>query len=116
MRWLLLFLLTSLNAQELARTTEAGVTAVLTLEKSSDSATLAATFTPELDLLDPYHLYSVNLPARGLNGAGRPTRLDLPADSPVVALGPLSADQPEKILALGGVNYPVYPSARIFSG
>lgn len=113
MRWLLLFLLTTLNAQELARTTEAGVTVVLSLETQGNSATLAASFTPELNLLEPYHLYSLNLPPKGLGGAGRPTRLDLPAQSPLIAVGPLTSDQPEEILALGGVNYPVYPPGPV---
>ncbi|MEZ0397383.1 MAG: hypothetical protein ABWK53_13260 [Anaerolineales bacterium] len=49
---------------------------------------LAATFTP---LEDGAHLYALDLPRRGVDGVGRPTLLELPPDSPLQALGPLTA-------------------------
>lgn len=51
---------------------------------------LAATFTP---LREGFHLYSHALPREGINGAGRPTRLDLPADIALEPLGQWSANQ-----------------------
>ena len=52
-------------------------------------AHLVATFTPEPTYKPPLHLYGIDLPRGGL---GIATRLDLPADSPLTALGELTAN------------------------
>jgi hypothetical protein len=44
---------------------------------------LSATFTPP----GGYHLYSKDIPVTGLNGLGRPTLLELTADSVLRAIG-----------------------------
>lgn len=61
----------------------------VSLEIDSDAETwLTATYTP----LDAgAHLYALDLPPDGVNGVGRPTRLELPPGSPLQALGPPTA-------------------------
>ncbi|MCC6300263.1 MAG: hypothetical protein IT314_13280 [Anaerolineales bacterium] len=56
---------------------------------------LAATFTPP----EGYHLYGKDIPIAGVDGLGRPTLLELPADSALKATGAIlesaSALEPE---------------------
>lgn len=46
---------------------------------------LSATFTPP----DGYHLYSKDIPITGIDGLGKPTLLELSADSQINAIGDL---------------------------
>jgi hypothetical protein len=58
----------------------------ITLERDeSGNAILAGTFTPPPD----HHLYSKDIDYRGVGGLGRPTRLELAANSQLKALGGL---------------------------
>jgi len=73
---------------------------------------LRGRFTPERP---GDHLYSKDLPADGIDGAGRPTRLWL---EPAAAAGPaaaLLADQPLHDLAYPGFSrpFPVYPDGPV---
>jgi hypothetical protein len=71
---------------------------------------LVAEFTPP----PGYHLYSKDLPREGVDGLGRPTLLELTADSKMTALGPLE----ESVAALEEISevaallaYPAGPVA-----
>ncbi len=66
---------------------------------------LSAVFTP---LEDGAHLYALDLPRRGVNGVGRPTLLELPSDSPLQALGPLTAS------AEAAAEDPAFPELRSY--
>ena len=70
---------------------------------------LTATFTPP----DGYHLYSKDIPARGINGQGRPTRLELSADSQAEALGELNESVGPQALGYGGEGLLVYPAGPV---
>lgn len=80
----------------LASFTENYVDVSVTLERNAaGEAVLSATFTPP----DGHHLYSKDVPINGLAGLGRPTLLELTADSQMVALGELiesaQAEEPD---------------------
>jgi len=70
----------------LASFTENFVDVSLSLERDpAGNAVLSATFTPS----DGHHLYSKDVPLKGLDGLGRPTLLELAAGSQMVAMGGL---------------------------
>ncbi len=72
----------------LASFTENYVDVSIFLERNqAGSAFLSATFTPP----DGHHLYSKDIPADGLEGLGRPTLLELTAESQLIAVGELTA-------------------------
>jgi hypothetical protein len=72
----------------LASFTENYVDVSITLERDeAGNAILAGTFTPAAD----HHLYSKDIALRGVGGLGRPTRLELAANSQLTALGDLMA-------------------------
>src|SRR5258707_9922187 len=58
----------------LAAFTDSGVYVEIRLEKDSSGLSLAATYRPTNE---HYHLYSKDLPPDGLDGVGRPTRLQI---------------------------------------
>ncbi|WP_328966780.1 hypothetical protein [Streptomyces sp. NBC_00239] len=90
---------------------ENGVTVRLTVSDWESSAgTVVATFTPDEA---GFHLYPTDLPAQGVEGVGRPTRVR-PADS-VAAAGKLTVDAPVKTIKVPGVNgaVPVYPDGPV---
>jgi hypothetical protein len=62
---------------------------------SRGNCLLSATFTPP----DGYHLYSKDIPVTGIDGLGKPTLLELTADSQITAIGGLmesvKAQEPE---------------------
>lgn len=88
---ILLTLVGAISAAESGSLTKNGVNVVVTVERGAGAAaTLVGVFTPDPKHAQPLHLYGLVLPA---GGAGIPTRLALPADSPLVATGPLVADQ-----------------------
>ncbi len=67
------------------------VTVTVTLESvTGDQAVVQGVFTPDPSHPEPLHLYDLELP-KGRPGV--PTRIDLPADSPLSATGPLVANQ-----------------------
>lgn len=69
----------------LAAFSENYVTVSISLEGKDGSYFLAATFTPA----EGHHLYSKDIPIHGLEGLGRPTRLELTEASQMRALGDL---------------------------
>ncbi len=80
----------------LATVTENNVTVSIQLIKTDEGGyLLAATFTP----IEAAHLYSKDLPITGIDGVGRPTRLELPLESQMQPVGELiesvSAQEPE---------------------
>jgi hypothetical protein len=58
-----------------------------------------------------YHLYSTDLPRKGLEGIGRPTSID-PGRS-VRRSGKVAANQSAKMLESFGKSYPVYPDGPV---
>jgi hypothetical protein len=99
--------------QSLATFTENGVRIDLALEQDGNAtAILAATYTP-LDAL--VHVYSKDLPRNGINGAGRPTLLELPDQRQAQSIGPLTASQPVLLdrFATLDTAFPVYPDGPV---
>jgi len=76
------------------------------------AAVLAGTFTPLKAL---HHLYSIDLASGGIEGAGRPTRIDLPPGCALAVRGPLVADQPLHEVRFAGFDqpFPVYPDGPV---
>ena len=89
--FLLLALLFGLaNAAEPVIFSKNKVTVAITVETGEgDRATVVATFTPDPAHSQPLHLYGIGLPSGGL---GMATRLDLPPESPLKAIGELTAN------------------------
>jgi hypothetical protein len=85
---------------------EAGVTVTLRLRGTS----LTATYRPDRA---GFHLYSVAMPADGVDGLGRPTVLA--AGRGLSATGPAVADRTPTTLheAVLGVDLPVYPDGPV---
>ncbi len=73
---------------------------------------LRARFTPQRP---GDHLYSVDLPAEGIDGAGRPTRLALAPDSLVKQGAKAQADRPVHEVSYAGFAkpFPVYPDGPV---
>jgi hypothetical protein len=95
----------------LADFSQSGVQVELSLEQSSDApCVLAARYSP---LEAHFHVYSKDLPADGVDGVGRPTRLDIV--SGLTAAGELTADATTSDLKTQGIDVilPVYPDAPV---
>lgn len=77
---------------------------------SALKGTLAATFSP---LRKGFHLYSAQLPATGIEGVGRPTRLEV--GGRLVATAQATADRAVTSLHIAGVDapVPVYPDGPV---
>ncbi len=96
-----------------AELTEAGVRVVVSLESDDQHRpVLRATFTP---LESGFHLYGKDLPLTGVQGVGRPTRLDLPKQSSIRAVGPAFTDVTPQDLQFDaiGAALPVYPEGPV---
>jgi hypothetical protein len=93
--------------------TQNGVHVDIALEQDADGTLmLAGTYTP----IDAHvHLYSTDLPRAGLNGAGRPTLLELPMQPGVHPIGPPTTDQPVILDQFTTLNiaFPVYPDGAV---
>ncbi|WP_194898024.1 hypothetical protein [Catenulispora pinisilvae] len=87
---------------------EQGVTVAMHL--SDDGKHLLTTFTPQRP---GFHLYSVGLPADGIQGLGRPTRVEVAGA--LRSRGPLTAEAPVRMLPMQGtdVAFPVYPDGAV---
>ncbi len=74
------------------------------------AGTLSATFTPQQQ---GFHLYSVSLPAAGVQGVGRPLRLAV--GGALSAAGDPTADREVVLLRMAGVSVPVpvYPDGPV---
>jgi hypothetical protein len=81
------------------------------LEGSAASRTVVATFRP---LEDGLHLYGTALAMEGIDGAGRPTRVDV-ADAGWRAVGPAQASELTEDVTLAGFDepFPIYPDGPI---
>ncbi|MBI5295691.1 MAG: hypothetical protein HY869_09460 [Chloroflexi bacterium] len=91
--------------------TENYVEVSITLHRSeNDTYTLTATFTP---LEAGLHLYSKDIPPTGVDGLGRPTLFNLPADSPLVQVGETMESQPSQDPFEGPSELRVYPEGPI---
>jgi hypothetical protein len=88
--------------------TDQGVSVAMHL--SGDGSKLLTTFTPQRP---GFHLYSVGLPADGIQGLGRPTRVEVAGA--LRSLGPLTAESPVRMLPMQGtdVSFPVYPDGPV---
>ncbi|NUR28826.1 MAG: hypothetical protein HOV83_23790 [Catenulispora sp.] len=88
--------------------TEQGVSVAMHL--SQDGDWLQTTFTPQRP---GFHLYSVGLPADGVEGLGRPTRVEVAGA--LRSRGPLTAEAPLRMLTIQGVDtaFPVYPDGPV---
>ena len=99
--------------QKFAEFTESGVQVVISLESDPQNyKLLRATFTP---LETGFHLYGKDLPPTGIQGVGRPTRLDIPKQSALRVAGESFADeiprdQPIDVL---NVTLPIYPEGPV---
>lgn len=94
-----------------ASATASGVAVTVTLRPgSADRAELRATFTPQRP---GFHLYSLDLPAQGIDGLGIPTRIAVSGG--LTALGAPSTAQPTHLLRPAGLatDLPVYPDGPV---
>jgi Disulphide bond corrector protein DsbC len=99
--------------QMLAGFTENGVHVNVALEQDRNGVgVLASTFTP-IDA--QVHLYSTNLPRTGLNGAGRPTLVEVPMQPDISTIGSLTANQPVILDRFATLNtaFPIYPDGPV---
>lgn len=76
---------------------------------SAENYLLSATFTPP----DGYHLYSKNIPIHGIDGIGRPTLLELTAQSQMKALGNLTENVPAERFYFEHNEFQVYPLGAV---
>lgn len=88
--------------------TDSGVNVAMRL--SGDGKKLLTTFTPQRP---GFHLYSVGLPAEGIDGLGRPTRVEVAGA--LHDRGPLTAKSPVRMLPMEGTDtkFPVYPDGPV---
>jgi len=77
---------------------------------SLPTATLTATLTPDTA---GFHLYGQSLPQDGVDGIGRPTRLDVGLG--LAADGSVTADRQERLDVVAGTHrlVPVYPAGPV---
>lgn len=95
----------------LAQFSDQGVSVTIGVkDRSSTRATLVATFTPDRP---GFHLYSVDMPATGINGVGRP--ISMVAQGALTSSGPLTAETRATTLTLAGtgLTLPVYPDGPV---
>jgi len=80
-------------------------------EPTRDGGQLVATFTPTEQGL---HFYGSDLPMTGIDGAGRPTRIDL-VDGRWRAAGDLSESVQPELRAMPGFDepFPMYPAGPL---
>jgi hypothetical protein len=70
---------------------------------------LSATFTP----LNGSHMYSKDIPITGVDGLGRPTLIELTADSQMKAVGVLMASVPAEVPNFEPKTLLVYPPGAV---
>jgi len=81
------------------------------LERDEAALVIVATFRPTSSDL---HLYGAGLPRDGIDGAGRPTRIDV-VDTGWRTVGPLSDEPKAALLPVAGfvVPFPTYPEGPV---
>lgn len=102
----------SVPIQSLGSFTENFVKVELVLERDVQGhLILAGTYSP---LKPDHHLYSKDLPRKGIEGAGRPTLLEIEGGA-LRAAGPLAADQPVTDHPVEGflAPFPIYPDGPV---
>ncbi|GGR65893.1 hypothetical protein GCM10008959_30180 [Deinococcus seoulensis] len=85
--------------------------AVLARPTGEQTVAITAVFTPQ----PGFHMYSVDLPAEGIDGLGRPTRFELAAPS-TGELSPQFTVTPEEIHVVSAASpepMPVYPAGPV---
>jgi hypothetical protein len=95
----------------LARFTDQGVTVTLKAkDRNGPRTTVEATFVPQRP---GFHLYSVDLPADGVGGVGRPTKVT--AQGALRATGTLTAEAGPLMMPLTGTDLTlsVYPDGPV---
>ena len=98
---------------ELAVFSQNGVRVQVALERDwRDHAWIAATFRP---VAPDVHLYGASLPANGIDGLGRPTRLTIVPSNAWRVRGPAVSDRREEVLRFDALNtaLPVYPAGPV---
>jgi hypothetical protein len=83
----------------------------LHLERNGDTVTVVADFRP---LADGLHLYGLDLPMEGIDGAGRPTRVDV-VDAGWRAIGPAQPSVVAEDTVVAGFEepFPIYPDGPV---
>jgi hypothetical protein len=96
---------------QLASSTENDVEVIIALQRvGNEQFILSATFTP----LEPgLHLYSKNIPRKGVDGIGRPTLFELPVDSKIVALDEAQENIPPQCPVNGAQELEIYPTGAV---
>lgn len=95
----------------LAQFSDEGVTVTIGIKnRSTTHATLVATLAPDRP---GFHLYSIDLPADGINGVGRP--ITVVPQGALAVDGPLTAEAKATTIALAGteLELPVYPDGPV---
>ena len=106
-------LLAPLGGAEALVVEDSGVRVEITVEPAEDTAVVTARFVPVADGTG-WHLYDVSMPKTGIDGVGRPTLLEFPAESGVVVEEPPSADVASHKLTIEMVGtYDVYPAGPV---
>jgi hypothetical protein len=96
---------------ELARSTENSVEVIIALTRADDGQVLlSATFTPTGNGL---HLYSKDIPRKGIEGLGRPALLELPAGSTITVNGGLIESASAQSPLSGPQDLRIYPAGAI---
>jgi hypothetical protein len=94
----------------LTEITENSVKVGIALEvESAGHPVLRATFTPTQDGL---HLYGKDMPEKGVQGYGVPTRLDLVSGA-LKAAGPVFCDVRTHDLVVSDIRLPIYPEGSV---
>lgn len=86
-----------------------GVQVTLTLEENQhQQSIIAATFKPEQS---GFHLYGKELPILGIEGVGRPTRLEISTTNDIEIVGSLLESTPSQLYEMPGFDepFPMYP-------
>ena len=99
------------SSADLSEFSASGVQVDLSVEQTNNGAcVLAAQYTP---LREHFHVYSKDLPANGIDGLGRPTRLDIV--SGLISEGALTASAEPIDLKTEGLDeiLPVYPDGAV---
>jgi hypothetical protein len=81
------------------------------LERDATTATIVATFRPTSPDL---HLYGLDLPRDGIDGAGRPTRIDV-VDPAWMTVGSVSDEPRATLVPIAGFDepFPTYPEGPV---
>ena len=101
------------KVEELAAFVQNGVRVQVTLERDwRNQHWIAASFHP---VERGVHLYGASLPAKGIDGLGRPTRLTVVPSAAWRVRGPAVADRAEQHLRFDQLNtvLPIYPSGPV---